>query len=123
MNLLAWNCRGLENPRSVRVFPEYAQRWDPKIMFLSETKLKKRSMEKAKEKAGYRNGLIIPSMGRSGGLLLLWKKDFWLRFRATQIITSIRLSLIHPRGSNGVSLVFMGTLNLTEEGGTSLWDI
>ena len=32
-------------------------------------------MEKEKEKAGFKNGLIIPCMGRSGGLALLWKKD------------------------------------------------
>lgn len=32
-------------------------------------------MERVKEKAGYINGLIIPSMGRSGGLALLWSKD------------------------------------------------
>lgn len=32
-------------------------------------------MKKEKEKAGFRNGLIIPSMGRRGGLALLWKKD------------------------------------------------
>ena len=32
-------------------------------------------MEKEKDKARFRNGLIIPSMGRRGGLALLWKKD------------------------------------------------
>ena len=32
-------------------------------------------MEKEKEKAGFINGLVIPSSGRSGGLALLWKKD------------------------------------------------
>lgn len=72
MNLLAWNCRRLGNPQTVQVF---AQRWDPKIIFLSETKLKKRNMEKEKEKAGFKNGLIILCIGRSGGLVLLWKKD------------------------------------------------
>ena len=72
MNLLAWNCRRLGNPQTVHIF---AQRWDPKIIFLSETKLKKRNMEKEKEKAGFKNGLIILCIGRSGGLVLLWKKD------------------------------------------------
>lgn len=32
-------------------------------------------MEKERDKAGFSNGLIIPSSGRSGGLALLWKKD------------------------------------------------
>ena len=44
-------------------------------MFLSETKLKKSSMEKRKRNVGFINGLIFPSVGRSGGLALLWRKD------------------------------------------------
>ena len=54
---------------------EFVQWWDPKIIFLTETKLKKKTMEKEKEKLGFTNGLIIPSSGRSGGSALLWKKD------------------------------------------------
>ena len=44
-------------------------------MFLLETKLKKSSMEKRKKNVGFINGLIVPSVGRSGGLALLWRKD------------------------------------------------
>ena len=44
-------------------------------MFLSETKLKKSSMEKRKRNVGFINGLILPSVGRSEGLALLWRKD------------------------------------------------
>ena len=51
MIAFGWNCQGLGNPRLVRVLPEFVQRWDPKIVFLSETKLKKKAMEKEKEKA------------------------------------------------------------------------
>lgn len=51
-------------------------------MFLSETKLRKRRTERVKEKAGYRNGLIIPSMGRSGGLALLWSKDILVEIQS-----------------------------------------
>lgn len=28
-----------------------------------------------KEKAGFLNGLIVPSLGRSGGLILMWKRE------------------------------------------------
>ena len=51
------------------------QRWKPKIVFLSEKKIKKYQMEKEKFKIGLLNGLIVPSVGRSGGLAMLWSRD------------------------------------------------
>ena len=51
------------------------QQWDPDFVFLSETKLKKNSMDKKKVSVGFINGLVVPSYGRSGGLALLWRKD------------------------------------------------
>lgn len=51
------------------------QQWDPDFIFLSKTKLKKRSMEKKKESVGFTNGLVVPSSGRSGGLALMWRKE------------------------------------------------
>ena len=71
MRALGWNCRGLGNPPSVRALRNLVQQWDPDFEFLSETKLKKRSMEKKKMSVGFINGLIIPSHGRSGGLAFL----------------------------------------------------
>jgi len=58
MIALGWKCRGFGNPRTVRVLREFVQQWDPKIVFLMETKLKKKRMEKEKEKAGFNNGLV-----------------------------------------------------------------
>ncbi|XP_075669974.1 uncharacterized protein LOC142639717 [Castanea sativa] len=75
MNALGWNCGGLGNPRLVRVLRELVQRWKPKIVFLSETNLKKNRMEKEKFKTGLLNGLIVSSVGRSGALAMLWSRD------------------------------------------------
>ena len=75
MRALGWNCRGLGNPRLVWVLRNLVQQWDPDLVFLSETKLKKRSMEKKKVSVGFINGLVILSHGRSGGLAFLWKKE------------------------------------------------
>ena len=75
MIALGWNCRGLGNPRSVRELRELVQHWKPKIVFLSETKMKKYRMEREKFKIGLLNGLIVPSVGRSGGLVMLWSRD------------------------------------------------
>ena len=67
---------GAWNPQLVRVLHKFVQWWDPKIVFLSETKLKKKAMEKKKkEKASFANGLIVPSSCRSGGIALLWKRN------------------------------------------------
>lgn len=41
MNSLYWNCRELGKPQSVRALHDLVQRWDPRIVFLLETKLKK----------------------------------------------------------------------------------
>ena len=75
MIALGWNCRALGNLRSVRVLGELVQRWDPKIVFLSETKIRKNAMEKVMEKINFVNGLIVPRRGRGGGLALLWRRE------------------------------------------------
>lgn len=75
MRALGWNCRRLGNPWSVRTLRNLVQQWNPEFVFLSETKLKKMSMEKKKVSISYTNGLVIPSHGRNGGLAFLWKKD------------------------------------------------
>ena len=82
MIALGWNYRGLGNPRSVRVLRELVQHWKPNIVILSETKMKKYQMEKVKFKIGLMNGLIVPSVGRSGGLAMLWSRDIKLEVQS-----------------------------------------
>ena len=57
---------------------ELVQRWDPKVVFLMETKVKKTAMEKVMEKIKFVNGLVVPSEGRGGGLAMLWKREVHL---------------------------------------------
>ena len=71
MNSLGWNCRGLGNPRSVRALHDMVRRWAPKIVFLSETKLKSKRMERIRDHIGFANGLFVSRCSRSGGLALL----------------------------------------------------
>ena len=47
-------------------------------MFLMETKIKKKAMERVMEKIKFVNGLVVPSEGRSGGLAMLWKREVQL---------------------------------------------
>ena len=71
LRIISWNCRGLGNPRSVRALHDLVRCWNPKIVFLMETKSKKNRMERIKNRIGFANGLIVPSVGRSGGIALL----------------------------------------------------
>ncbi|XP_065629560.1 uncharacterized protein LOC136067511 [Quercus suber] len=82
MNSLCWNCRGIGNPQSVYSLRDYVRRWTPYIIFLVETKAKQKCMEKIKFKLSFSNGLIVLSLGKSGGLALLWSKDIKLEIKS-----------------------------------------
>ncbi|XP_065623699.1 uncharacterized protein LOC136065014 [Quercus suber] len=75
MIIFGWNCRGLGNPRSVRALRDFLQRWNPKIVFLAETKLNRRGMKKFLKSFFQFNCIYYPSEGQSGGLAMLWTKD------------------------------------------------
>ena len=85
MRTLGWNCRGLGNPRSVRLLRNIVQQWDPDFVFLSETKLREWSMERKKMSIGFTNGLVIPSHGRSVGWLCCGERKLMLMFKASPI--------------------------------------
>ena len=82
MNPISWNYRGLGNPRSVRVLHDMVRQWNPKVVFLTETKAKTRRMERIKSRLGLANGLIIPCVGRKGGLALLWTREVDLEIKS-----------------------------------------
>ena len=47
-----------------------------------ETKSKKNRMERIKNRIGFSNGLIVPSVGRSGGIALLWTREISLEVKS-----------------------------------------
>ena len=71
MNLLLWNCRGLENPRSIRDLCRLVKEKKPKMVFLTETKLQACRMETIKCQMGFGSVFGVDSVGWSGGLALL----------------------------------------------------
>ena len=82
MNPISWNCRGLGNPRSVRALHNLVRRWNPKVIFLIESKAKTRRMERIKYRLGFANGLIVPCVGRKGGLALFWAREVDLEIKS-----------------------------------------
>ena len=99
MNSLSWNCRGIENPRSVRALHDLVQRYNPKIVFLMETKVGVWKMKRVQSRIGLQNGIIIPNGGRSGGLALLWERELdvelksYTRNHIDAIVIDSKLSL------------------------------
>lgn len=75
MKMLAWNCQGLASARAVRALLEIQKRERPDVFFLSETHLGKAKTKKLKRRLGCDHFIINESDGRSGGLLMLWRKD------------------------------------------------
>ncbi|GLT27861.1 hypothetical protein SLA2020_028310 [Shorea laevis] len=75
MSLFCWNCRGLGNPRAVRCLIELVGLKQPTVVFLCETLLDKRGMEKVRRRLGFTHCFVVDKVGRSGGLAVLWKSD------------------------------------------------
>lgn len=71
MSLLVWNCRGLANPRTVRILCEITKQLRPNIIFLSETLVQTKKMEKVSKQLGFARYFAVDIQGHSGGLALL----------------------------------------------------
>ena len=78
MNLLCWNCWGLGNPRTVHELTKLVRRYNPLVLFLSETKRKSAEMERLRVIWGYDNCMVVDSIGKGGGLALLWMNEVCL---------------------------------------------
>src|SRR5438876_232759 len=73
MNILALNSRGLGLDAAVGELRDLVRSYNPEVVFLSETKQKKRVMERLQWSLGYRHGVCVDDKGRGGGLALWWR--------------------------------------------------
>jgi exonuclease III len=76
MSVLSWNCRGLGNPGTVRDLHRMVKEKGPDLVFLMETKMQNKKCDFIRIKLGFDYMFGVDSVGRSGGLLLLWKNDY-----------------------------------------------
>jgi hypothetical protein len=75
MKILAWNCQGLVSARAVHALLEIQRREKLDVFFLSETHLGNVKIENLKRKLRCDHIFIHESDGRSGGLLMVWRKE------------------------------------------------
>lgn len=75
MIILSWNYRGLRNRRAVQVLANLVRQKGPTILFLKDTKLSLQEMQTICTELNFHGMEVVPIMGRSGGLALLWMND------------------------------------------------
>ncbi|XP_042988728.1 uncharacterized protein LOC122316263 [Carya illinoinensis] len=75
MKLLAWNCRGLGNPCTVRELHLLVKEKVPQVVFISETKCNRERVEKIRNKLGLAHSFVVESRGKSGGLAMMWSEN------------------------------------------------
>ncbi|XP_074267317.1 uncharacterized protein LOC141590643 [Silene latifolia] len=76
MNCLSLNCRGLGNPDAVGGLRNLIRRKAPALVFLCETKLSSSEMRRITSSLEGYCSMEVDSVGRSGGLAFLWRKEF-----------------------------------------------
>lgn len=72
MSLLSWNYRGFGSLQTNCTLQRAVQQEAPSLVFLMESKLSMEEMKKKRDLAGFKNGYIILSQKKNGGLAVLW---------------------------------------------------
>ena len=75
MKLVGWSGRGMGNRLAVRGLLEVQKKEDPDVLFLCETKLDKKGVEKLSYTLKMPHVVFKESVSRSGGLALFWKRE------------------------------------------------
>lgn len=88
MRTACWNCQGFGNDLTVRRLKEISKKYLLDIICLSETKQDDDYMRDKGCELGFNNHVIVPPIGRSGGLVVYWKDhvDISLCFQSPNLV-------------------------------------
>lgn len=73
MKIFSWNCQGLANPDTINSLRNWCWKDRPNIVFLMETMIDDKKLERVKKRCGYNDGVCVSSNGNSGGIGFWWK--------------------------------------------------
>jgi predicted metal-binding protein len=72
MSCASANCRGLGNFPAVRELRSFVKQYDPALLFVMETKIKGKRVEKLSRTFALLEDFAVDSDGLSGGIGLFW---------------------------------------------------
>ncbi|KAF3457421.1 hypothetical protein FNV43_RR02079 [Rhamnella rubrinervis] len=98
ITILAWNCRGLRRKETISALRGLVKKWKPSCLYLAETKCKSSGLLKLCKSLRFDHLEVVESIGRSGGLVLMWIKGIDIEI-VLQDANVISFSL---SGSNGL---------------------
>ena len=75
MIIISWNCRGLAGTSTIQEITDLYKQVKPAILFLMETRAKKKRLEELKHKLNFDECFCVEAEGVAGGLGLLWNKE------------------------------------------------
>lgn len=74
MKILVWNVRGLGNHKMLQALRHEVRSVKPQIMFFCESKCSRDRGEKLKGELNFGEFFCVPSIGKKGGLILMWEE-------------------------------------------------
>lgn len=90
MKKKSWNCQGCGKPATKDYLKHCLQKYNPDIVFLSETKTKTHKMNTYLRQTNYPNYWFASSVSLSGGIALAWKDGFYFEImHATRHMVNI----------------------------------
>lgn len=82
MKIISWNCRGLGNGPAVHSLLKLGRVEDPDILFLCETRLTKKELDRFRWMLGLANMNAWEAEGRSRGVALFWRRGLEVALRS-----------------------------------------
>ena len=68
MKIFSWNCRGINNPLTIKALQGWCWRERPDFVFIMETMVDRGKLERVRSKCGFTEGLCLDSVGNFGGM-------------------------------------------------------